>query len=207
MTIAYRLGNSLYLNITNRCSCDCVFCIRNLTSAVGDASSLWLEREPTVEEIKNALDVSLRERDADEIVFCGYGEPMIRADVVIEICMYIKGIFSSLYGKPAPLVRVNTNGLAFLMHPGFDVSRLELVDTVSISLTADDSAEYQRLSRPKYGEEAYPALLEFARQAKEYTRVVFSILEGTLTEERVVNCRRIAADMGVALRIRGMESN
>jgi len=205
MTIAYRLGNSLYLNITNRCSCSCTFCIRNLTSSVGDADSLWLEREPSAEEIKIALEAALQEKDADEIVFCGYGEPMERADVVMEICKHIKTNFSSLYEKPALPVRINTNGLAFLMQPGFDISQLSLVDTVSISLNADDNEEYQKLSRPRYGENAYPSLLEFARQAKGYTNVVFSILEKTLSDEQVANCRRIAEDMGIPLRIRGME--
>jgi len=205
MTIAYRLGNSLYLNITNRCSCSCIFCIRNLTSSVGDADSLWLEREPSVEEIKTALATALQEKDADEVVFCGYGEPMERADVVVEICQYLKTSFFSLYKKPAPKVRINTNGLAFLMNKDFDISSLSLVDTVSISLNADDNEEYQRLSKPRYGDDAYSSLLEFARQAKVYTNVVFSILEKTLSDERVENCRRIADNMGIPLRIRGME--
>jgi len=176
-----------------------------LTKGVGDADSLWLERNPSVEEIKLALEESLRKQDAKEIVFCGYGEPMMRANVVINISKYIKDNFSSLYEKPAPLVRVNTNGLAFLMHPDFDVSQLAVVDTVSISLTADDNEEYQRLSRPMYGRAAYPALLAFAKQAKEHTQVVFSIVEGTLPKERVKNCIKIASDMGIELRIREME--
>ena len=200
MTIVYQLGNRLYLNITNACSCSCVFCIRNSTDSVGDAASLWLEREPGLEEIKAAVDARSF-NGIDEIVFCGYGEPMERADDVIAISQYIKS--SSSYEKPA--LRINTNGLVFLMHPGFDVSRLAVVDCVSISLNADDSAEYQRLARPRFGAEAFDSLLSFARQAKAYTTVIFSVVDGTLSVERLENCRRIADEMGVELRVRGRD--
>jgi len=230
MTIVYRLGNKLYLNITNECSCNCVFCIRNHIQGVGDATNLWLEREPTLKEIKAALDETFSSGfEAEEIVFCGYGEPMMRADDVILISQYIKKMYlylpmsemhtksdtllksvpkskhSSLYGKPAPSVRVNTNGLAFLMCPGFEVERLAVVDTVSISLNADDSEEYLRLARPRYGEGAFESLLDFARAAKAYTNVIFSVVDGTLSAQRLENCRRIAEEIGVELRVRGME--
>ena len=204
MTIVYRLGNKLYLNITNECSCDCVFCIRNNTDGVGDAKSLWLEREPTVDEIKAALNAELPANEVDEIVFCGYGEPMLRASVVIEISHYIRK-HSSLYRKPAQKVRINTNGLVFLMCPDFDISQLSVVDTVSISLNADDPAEYMRTARPRYGEAAFDSLLDFARAAKAYTSVVFSVVEGTLTPKRMENCKKLAESMGIPLRVRGME--
>jgi len=233
MTITYRLGNKLYLNITNACSCNCVFCIRNQHQGVGDATNLWLEKDPTLEEIKSALDASFSDKKfaPEEIVFCGFGEPMMRANDVIAISQYIKNHFSyspltdltsithalsesssttknvhsSLYRKPAPLVRINTNGLAFLMCPGFEVEKLEVVDTMSISLTADDAKEYQRLARPLYGEGAFESVLAFAKAAKAHTHVVFSVVEGTLSAERVENCRRIAEEMGVEFRVRGME--
>ena len=208
MTIVYRLGNKLYLNITNDCSCNCVFCIRNHTQGVGDAASLWLEREPTLKEIKAALDESLffgKYVNVEEIVFCGYGEPMMRAHDVITLSHYIKDVYSSLYGKPAPLVRINTNGLVFLMCPEFDMRQLDVVDTVSISLTADDAKEYQRLARPMYGEGAFESVLDFAQGAKMHTRVIFSVVEGTLSAQRVENCKRIAEGIGVELRVRGME--
>ena len=206
MTIVYRLGRKLYLNITNSCSCDCIFCLRSHTDSVGDAPSLWLEREPTLDEIITALDARLRsDSHPDEIVFCGFGEPMERADIVIAVSEYIKQNYFSLYGKPAPPVRLNTNGLVFLMQPGFDVRRLSVVDLVSISLNADDPAEYLRLNRPRYGEGSFESLLDFARAAKEHTSVVFSVLDGMLSPERLENCKRIAREIGVPLRIRPME--
>jgi len=185
-----------------------VFCLRNNIDGVGDASSLWLEREPTIDEIKLALDTKVREllpNHPEEIVFCGFGEPMIRADVVVSISEYIKEMYSSLYGRPAPLVRLNTNGLAFLMHPGFDVRRLSCVDVVSISLNADDAKEFQRVARPRYGEAAFGSMLDFAKEARGYTSVVFSVVEGTLSPERQGNCQVLADSLGVPLRIRPME--
>ena len=218
MTIVYKLGNNLYINVTNACSCDCIFCLRNKTDGVGNAPSLWLEREPSIAEIVQAIDkacYALCANEIEEIVFCGFGEPMMRADVVIHVCEYIKSLpiykqhnnrnHSSLYGKPAPLVRINTNGLAFLMHPGFDISKLATVDTVSISLNADTPEEYLRIARPKYGIESFASLLDFARQASVYTSVVFSVVEGSITPQRLANCRRIADDMGIPLRVRPAE--
>ena len=205
MTIVYRLGSKLYLNITNACPCSCAFCLRETQSGVGDAESLWLEREPDIGEIKAALDACYSFEGMDEIVFCGYGEPMERAGVVIEISRYIKSDIFAEKNKPALPVRVNTNGLVYLICPGFDVSQLAVVDTVSISLNADDAAEYQQVARPRFGEPSFDALLSFARDAGAYTSVVFSVVEGTMSPERLENCRRIADDMGVAFRLRPRE--
>jgi len=185
-----------------------VFCIRNHTDGVGSASSLWLKQEPELDEIKAAIDDAYPFDGIEEIVFCGYGEPMVRADVVIAIANHIKFITSSFdkgQEKPALPVRINTNGLVFLMWPGFDVGRLSVVDSVSISLNADDSDEYYRLTRPKYTEGAFESLLCFAREAIEYTSVTLSVISGTLSDERLENCKRIANSLGVPLKIRGME--
>jgi len=180
-----------------------VFCLRETQNGVGDAASLWLEREPSVDEIKAALDAYHFE-GINEIVFCGYGEPMERANVVIEISRYIKDIFREK-NKPALPVRINTNGLVYLICSGFDVSLLGLVDTVSISLNADDAAEYLRVARPRFGEPSFDALLRFARDAKDYTSVVFSVVEGTMSPERLENCICIANEIGVSFRLRPRE--
>ena len=204
MTITYKLGNALYLNITNACPCSCIFCLREKQDGVGDAASLWLEREPTPEEIKAALDACYPFEDMKEIVFCGYGEPMERADIVIEISHYIKNMFTQK-NKPALPVRINTNGLVMLINPGFDISRLAIVDTVSISLNTDDAAEYMRVARPRFGEGSYEAMLSFAREANAYTTVIFTVVEGTMDPARLENCMRIAREMGVGFRLRPYE--
>jgi len=181
-----------------------VFCLRETQSGVGDAASLWLEREPGLDEIKAALD-AYNFDGINEIVFCGYGEPMERAGVVIEVSRYVKSGAFSQKNKPTLPVRINTNGLVYLICPDFDVSLLSVVDTVSISLNADDAAEYNRVARPRFGEPSFDALLKFARQARGYTSVVFSVVEGTMSDERLGNCMRIASEMDVGFRLRPRE--
>ena len=108
MTIAYSYKRNLYLNITNRCPNRCCFCVRNHKDSLGDADSLWLDREPTMEEVISELDRWDMDR-FDEIVFCGYGEPTERMDAVLEIAETIH----TRYGKRT---RLNTNGLANLIN-------------------------------------------------------------------------------------------
>jgi len=197
MTIFYTLGDNIYTNITNRCPCDCIFCIRKITDNMGEEKSLWLEREPTLDEIKAAFDeknLSGEIEQINEIVFCGFGEPMERADDVIKITQYIKKCV-------AKKVRLNTNGLVRLINPGFDMSSLAALDAVSVSLNADTADEYLRVTRPKFGAAAYDEVLRFAKDAKEFTDVSFSIV-GILEQYRVQNCRDISKSLGVSLRIR-----
>ena len=194
MTIFYRLGSKIYVNITNTCPCACVFCIRNSTDTVGDAESLWLEREPTIDEIKQAFDARQDLHEIDEIVFCGYGEPMMRANDVVEIAHYMKN-------KISLPVRLNTNGLVKLIDPTFDMSRLAIVDSISVSLNADDAKEYLRIVQPIFGVQSYTALLEFVEEVKNYANVTLTIMD-SLAPERIAHCQKIANKLGVELRVR-----
>ena len=198
MTIFYKLFDKLYINITNKCSCDCIFCLRQTGSSVGDAPSLRLTREPDMDEIKAAFD------NADltgmtEIVFCGFGEPLERAEDVIETAHYIRS-------KCALPLRINTNGLVRLINPVFDISKLAAVDSISISLNADNAEEYLRVTRPRFGIGAFDEMLAFARDAKKYTAVVFTIVD-SLEAHRIEKCREIAAEIGAPLRIRSFVSD
>ena len=195
MTIFYRLGNNLYVNITNRCPCSCIFCIRNLTDSVGDAPSLWLEQEPTLDEIKLAFQDRQDLNEVNEVVFCGYGEPMARANDIFFLSSFIK----KMTGLK---VRINTNGLVNFLVPDFDVSKLAIVDSISVSLNADDAEEYVRIVRPKFGLESYNGMLKFVTDAKKYTDVTLTVMSD-LGTERIGNCYRIAEELGVPLRIRG----
>jgi len=194
MSIFYRLGNKLYINITNDCPCACVFCIRNQTNSVGDAENLWLAHEPAVNEIKYAFDIRQDLGEVDEIVFCGYGEPMMRADTVVAVSAYIKT-------KVNLPVRINTNGLVKLIDPSFEVSRLKIIDSISVSLNADDADEYFRLVNPTFGIQSYDALLDFIKEVKEFTAVTLTVLED-LAPNRIENCRQLAHELGVPLRVR-----
>ena len=196
MTITYELGNSLYVNVTNRCSNACEFCVRTKHDGVNGKDNLWLDREPTVEEIKE--DFGKRDIDKyDAVVFCGYGEPMMRADEVIEIAKWLKE------NNPSVRIRINTNGQANLIHKRDITPELGgVVDTVSISLNAENAQKYQQVCVSEFGEAAYEGLTEFARLAKEYVpEVIFSVVD-VMSKEEIDACRRIAEDCGVIFRVR-----
>ena len=198
MTLYYRLGSNLYVNVTNLCPCDCVFCIRGRAAGVGSAGSLWLAHEPAISELKDAFDLKMKQdrEPVDEIVFCGFGEPLERAEVVCELTGHIK----SKCSRP---IRLNTNGLVGLIDPDFDIKKLSDFDLISVSLNADTKEEYLRVTRPRFGIGSFDAMLDFARAAKNYTKVQFTIVD-TLEKERQKKCRIIADEMGVPLIIRSM---
>lgn len=204
----YSYGSGLYVNVTNRCTNRCIFCIRDHAAGVG-GSDLWLSREPTSSEVIEAIERALAEarQSFTELVFCGFGEPLLRPDVVIETCRHIRR------NHPGLPIRVNTNGLANLVHRPRDIAaELEgLVDVVSISLNGADSASYIAISRPapKLAPEAFSAVLDFARRTKaQGAAVVLTVVTGLPdTEVDLDACRRIAADIGAALRVRPFQES
>ena len=201
MTITYEYEGALYVNLTNKCNCNCEFCLRHgkAEGSIYTEDSLWLEREPTLQE---ALD-SFLGRDLcayREIVFCGYGEPTYRMDDIFRLVDELKAHF----GDALPPIRINTNGHANLI-AGRDVcpEMKGRIDTVSISLNATNAADYTALCHPIQGEAAYYAMLDFAREAKEYVpHVVMTVVDKDKTAEEIETCHQIAADLGVTLRVR-----
>ena len=201
MTITYQVRQSIYVNITNRCPCACTFCLRKNADGVYGSDSLWLEREPTLEEVVADLD----KRDFSqfrEVVFCGYGEPTERLDVLLAAAAHLKSL------PQAPRVRVNTNGLSDLVN-GKPTAALFTgkVDCLSISLNTDDPAEYLAVCRPKFGEAAYPALLGFAREAAvAVPEVVMTVVGEPITDiAKQDRCRALAESLGARLRVRPYE--
>ena len=197
MTLTYRVGTGLYVNLTNRCPCACTFCIRKNGPGVYGSDPLWLEREPTTDEVCASIERNLG--DASELVFCGYGEPTERLDTLLEVA----GRFRKAH--PAIPIRVNTNGLSDLIAGQPTAHRFKkFVDTVSISLNAPTAEEYVVLCRPKFGAAAYPALLKFAEEVKRFVpNTVFTVV-GTesRTSEKEAACRAVAAGCGIPLRVR-----
>ena len=200
MTISYEYEGALYVNLTNRCDCACVFCLRhNGHKGSIYADNLWLEHEPSRQE---AMD-SFLSRDVcsyREIVFCGYGEPTYRLDDILWLVDQLKERF----GGQLPPVRINTNGHANLIHGRDVIPELKgRIDTLSISLNANNAADYTALCHPVQGEAAYQAMLDFARECKEYVpHVVMTIVDKDKTPEEITRCRRLTEDLGVTLRIR-----
>lgn len=189
MVVAYQLHGSLYLNITNRCPNTCAFCIRGSKTGVG--YNLWLEHEPSLAEVIEAIGDPSGYR---EIVFCGYGEPLMRPEIVEEIARWLK--------QWSVQVRLNTNGLADLFL-GYDIlPRLKgLIDIISISLNADNTQLYHKLCQSEFGERAFPAILEFAKRSLKYIpKVILSVVD--YPEVNLEKAGEIAKEIGVRLRIR-----
>lgn len=195
MTVTYIVEKALYVNVTNRCTNACDFCIRKNGDGAYGSDSLWLLREPTEGEILE----SIFERDLGEfteIVFCGYGEPSIRLDVIISVAKKIKE-------KTSLPVRINTNGHSSLYH-GYDTAPLykDAFDCVSISLNTPSPERYDEICHP-VKEGAFAAMLDFAREVKAYVpTVMLSVVKDFLTEEELKECHEIADRLGVYLKVR-----
>lgn len=196
-TIVYEVDGNLYVNVTNRCSCNCEFCIRHNGDGAYGSDTLWLENEPSCEQIINEI---LKEdlTKYNELVFCGYGEPTYRLIECREAALEVKQI------NKAIKVRINTNGHSSLIL-GFDTAPLfrDAFDTVSISLNAPTKERYNEMCHPVYKEEAFSAMLDFAKNVKNYVHSVqFSIVRQSLSDEEIEECKKIADECGVKLKIR-----
>ncbi len=188
-------GKKLYINLTNRCSNACEFCIRNGKEGLS-GNRLWLEKEPTFEDVLRQLPKNLD--DYDEITFCGFGEPTYNFDTLVKVGRYL-----SVIGKK---VRLNTNGQGNLIQ-GRDITDdlIGAVDTVSISLNEADAERYQKICHCRFGEQGFDAMLEFARLCKEKGfRVILSVVD-VIGEEQVKRCRALCEANGWNLRVRTYE--
>jgi TatD DNase family protein len=187
--IAYSIRDSLYLNVTNRCTNRCSFCVRFHTDYV-KGHNLRLRLEPTLEELKAAIG---EPRDYDEVVFCGYGEPLMRLDLVKELSSWIK----EMGGR----VRINTNGHGNLIHGRNILPELRgMVDRISVSLDAQDPETYDKICAPSFPN-AFEGVVDFIREARKHIPRV----EATVVEMEGVDlerCRRLAKELSVNLRVR-----
>ena len=194
-TILYEIDNKLYLNLTNKCPCDCIFCIRNNGDGAYGSDSLWLQNDPTAE---NTID-ELKEKDLnkyEEIIFCGYGEPMEALDVLLEVAKYLKSVTKT------PL-RINTNGLSDLIHGKPTANLLEgLIDVVSISLNAGTESEYLRVTQPSFGKPSFEAMQKFIIDAKKYVPLVKTTVVNVISKEEIELAKQLAKKLDVELRIR-----
>ena len=191
-------GATVYVNLTNRCPCACTFCLRQ-TKEMEEGHSLWLKKEPTVEEViqefqKYDLD------DFKEVVFCGFGEPLERVEDVVQIAGILKH-----FRRDLP-IRINTNGLANLIHQRDVTPELKgRIDTVSISLNAPDAGEYDALTRSRFGKESFQAMLDFASLCRQYVPHVVMTVVDIIGDEKIQRCQAICDELGVKLRVRLFE--
>lgn len=200
MTIVYDVHDGLYINLTNRCPCACTFCLRQTMDTVGKSGGLWLEHEPSIEEVKQAIDgVDLHRYT--EVVFCGFGEPTERLDTLLEAAAYIKQVC------PDKKIRINTNGLGDLVNGEPIAPKLRsLIDVVSVSLNTPNAQEYLKLTRSKFGEQSFDAMLAFAKSAGEQgIEVVMTTVDTTISHEEEKQCQAICDRIGARYRIRPWE--
>lgn len=195
--ITYVIGNKLYVNITNKCPCNCTFCIRNNGEGAYGSDSLWLDHDPDAEEAVS----DLKKHDLDsyeEIIFCGYGEPTEALDVLVKCAGYIKSVSTTP-------VRVNTNGLSDLINekPTAPLFR-GLVDTMSISLNAPDEADYNAVTRPSF-ENAFQAMQDFVVSCLDYVPDVVMTVVDVIPKEQIERSKALAEKLGVKLRVREYE--
>jgi TatD family-associated radical SAM protein len=194
-SVVYWLGNSLYLNVTNRCPNSCYFCFRRYKKGIRDFN-LKLEEEPTAEEVIGELQKVMNRKNWSEVVFCGFGEPLERLNLVLEVTRWIK----KHHWKT---VRVDTNGQGYLLNRGRDVVR-ELkeagVDKVGVSLNAHDKETYNQVCKPLF-EDAYENVLEFIKKAKE-EGLETEATAVTIPEVNLAKVKELAEKLGVKFSVR-----
>lgn len=188
--IAYRIRNSLYLNITNRCTNRCTFCAKFSDFTV-KGHFLRLDHEPEFTEVMAAIG---EHRGYDEVVFCGYGEPLLRLELVKEIAAELK--------KKRIITRINTDGQANMVYERNILPELAgLIDSISVSLNAADAVTYSRLCNSRFHEKAFEGICDFLRVAKKFIpRVVATAV--TVPGLKIDEVRKVAESLGVDFRER-----
>lgn len=193
--LVYELDKKIYINLTNRCTNECIFCLRQDKDDVC-GQELWLDSEDfTLEDVIEQLK---KFNLSSEVIFCGYGEPMLKFEVLRQVAKYIKETY------PEIKIRVNTNGHANFIYKKNVVPELVgLVDEFSVSLNASNSEEYDELSQPKF-ENAYEEVKKFIKcSADAGIETVASIVDGYKGRRLdVEKCREIAESLGAKLRVR-----
>ena len=189
----YEYHDGLYINPTNRCTNNCVFCLRNDKSGVG-GHELWLDKEPSSEEIIFELQKYSKPK---MITFCGYGEPMIRLDIIKEVSLFAK--------ENRVKIKVDTNGQANMIHNRDILPELiGLVDIFSISLNTDNSKDYRDTCKSKYGENAYKNIIDFAKKSVEYGFETILTVVDFIGQKKIESCKKIAKNIGAGFRVRHM---
>lgn len=193
--LVYELDKKIYINLTNRCTNECIFCLRQDKDDVC-GQELWLDSEDFTSE--DVIEQLKKFNVSSEVIFCGYGEPMLKFEVLRQVAKYIKETY------PEIKIRVNTNGHANFIYKKNVVPELVgLVDEFSVSLNASNSEEYDELSQPKF-ENAYEEVKKFIKcSADAGIETVASIVDGYKGRRLdVEKCREIAESLGAKLRVR-----
>lgn len=201
-TIVYELCGKTYINLTNSCTNECEFCIRNIKDDV-IGKNMWLKYDNIIgDDVIDALNIN-KENLKDEIIYCGYGEPTLRLSALIKSAKYIKENFKN------KKIRLNTNGHGNLVYQTDIVPQLaQYIDSVSISLNAQDEETYNKISKPRI-KNAYIGMFDFVKKCKKNgidttVTIVTHFKDYAIDVEK---CRQIANDLGVKFREREYLNN
>jgi radical SAM enzyme (TIGR04100 family) len=193
--IVYTYGNQAYLNITNACPCRCTFCIRNNGDSVGEATTLWFDHSPSIEEIKAEIDAFDFRKYDNSITICGYGEPTCSLNNLIEACKYLR--------SKGVKIRLNTNGLSDLINKRETAKEIcDVIDSVSISLNAPTKEKYNQVTQPSFGEKSFDAMLKFAKECKEYGIPTKLTVVDVISKEDIEDCQKLCDSIDIPLRVR-----
>ena len=196
--LVYTLDGKIYINLTNRCTNDCIFCLRNDKDDV-KGQQLWLNNENSTSiDVIEQFEKIYEQTPSDEVIFCGYGEPMLKFEVLKAVAKHIKNRY------PAVKIRINTNGHANFVNKRNVVPELKgLIDEFSVSLNAPNKQEYNELSRPKF-DEAYDEVKKFIKACyNENISVTASVVEGYKGRHLDLEaCEKIADELGAKFRVR-----
>lgn len=188
--IIYTFENGIYFNITNECPCRCAFCIRDRKQAIGEAEKLFHDVQPTKEDIKKAID-SFDFSNAQSAVFCGYGEPTNAFENMMFAASYVKSL------NPQIKLRLNTNGLSDLINGRSTAAEIcSVFDSISVSLNAPTSEEYDKITRNIYPGKAFDAMLKFISDCVKSGKKVRVSVVDVIGEEKVAEAKRIAEQIG-----------
>lgn len=197
--IIYTLEGGVYFNLTNKCPCNCAFCIRSKGEAVGEAKNLWFDEEPTFDDIKKAID-DFNFAGVEEAVFCGYGEPTNTYDNLIKTAKYLKSLY------PNMVLRLNTNGLSDLINEKPTAKEIcENIDIISVSLNDPDSEQFDKITRNVYPGIAFDAMLKFTKECVDCGNEVHMTVVDVISDENIEKSRKICEDIGATFIVRSFE--
>lgn len=192
----YTIGNKIYINLTNRCSNNCDFCIRHGRQGM-ENTTLWIDVEPTAEDVIEQLPQNLDDYDG-EVVFCGFGEPTYNFETLDEVASYLHCVDKT--------TRINTNGQANLIHKR-DVTDVivDSCDVINVSLNECTAQKYQEHCKSIFGATAFDELINFAKLCKQRGgNVIFSVVD-SIGATDVAECKKLAESLGIPLRVRVKE--
>lgn len=194
--IIYTLDGKPYFNLTNKCPCNCVFCIRNNKDVVGTAKQMWHEKQPTFEDVKEAID-SFDWSKFSGAVFCGYGEPTNELELLLKTATYMKE------QHPDIKLRLNTNGLSDLIN-GKSTAELicKDIDAVSVSLNETTSEKYDEITKNIFPGKAFDAMLQFTKDCVKYCDNVRMTVVDVITTEEIEKARKICESTGAKFTVR-----